>query len=424
LFYKKYQSYGITIDFYPYIADENKTLAATCLLEGSAVLNNDITVWEIFTSNNYKILSPFALELSYNEKMLKNAVAQMNLRLAAAKWEDFWGHLLGVDRYTSELLEDLSYKTRIQNELTSPKVNNIALNLLLNLINKPRITVSDGGVALNPPALNSPAYSTDPTGYTNAVFTAGSNLMKIPSGQTISFEINEGDKINGDGDPNPIQEETFIVKFLGDQGSGEKWFVMSRPSTLTITSAVKINAYSKTFALTLPVVGTAYGIAQVTASSTSVSIIHPQNNIDPNIGLPQGYFTPLRDFQAENFAGYTADPMLNEVLPLTVATPFPSHFQLEKNNTNPIEGGVGTYTATSSPAVSSTQEVYGMPFGYSITNDLNAYKMGPITGSGTFLVTIDTNGGKLAFTQEEYARLLAMIAKYKPAGIGFDIITV
>lgn len=424
-FVKKYQSSGIVIAFHPYIDISYKTLSATCLIEGSTSLDNSATIWEIFTSSNYQVLNPFALELSKNQKLLKNAIAQINLRLSSGKWQDFWGHLLGIDRYTSELLDDLSYKTRIQNDLTFPKVNNIALEILLSSVNRPIVTVTDGGSPLSSPPLNIPAYSTTPTGYVNAKFVEGSNIMKIDFGESITFSIGAGDKIAADetaGLNNPLQEETYIVKDLGSQGIGETWFIISRPAIMTLNSSVRINAYSKTFSLILPTVGSAYGTMTTTQGQSTATVF----------GAPEGYFTPLTSSTPVNITEkdtngnlttYSTDTMLKTIMPLFSSSPFPEHFQIAYDEDNPIEGGAGTYTTTFAPTVSSSQEVYAIPYGNTLTSEANAYKMGPVTGAGTFVVTINTVNGIYTFTREEYARLISLLMKYKPAGISFDIVT-
>lgn len=144
-FNAKYYQYGIIASLPVGLYPDDGLFKATSLIEGVYDVDTTIATIDRFTSLNYALMSTFSLLLIENQKTAKAALAQTDLRVTTEQWADFWGHLLGVDRTSSDIGNDIVYKKRILREAVYPKSNNIALADLVTSITGRDSSVVDGG---------------------------------------------------------------------------------------------------------------------------------------------------------------------------------------------------------------------------------------------------------------------------------------
>jgi len=262
-FNAKYYQYGIIASLPLGLYPEDGKFKATSLIEGVYDIDTSSTTIDRFTSLNYALLSTFSLFLIENQKIAKAALAQTDLRVTTGQWADFWGHLLGVDRTSSDIGNDILYKKRILREAIYPKSNNFALADLVTSITGRDSSVVDGG---NP-------------------MTIGGSLATV---KVADFSI-----------PNRVASATAsLTPLTVSNGSGLTVAVVSSTSTATgltvnITyaagtgSGAKITAASSTItsAATIANAGTGYSVGNILRVSTGTGGKIYVSSITPSGGI-------------------------------------------------------------------------------------------------------------------------------------------
>lgn len=388
----KYYSQGIMASPHPELPVSDRTLSATSLSEGVAEFTDSVTIWPKFNNVNYAFLMPFAMALADSRQNMENSLRQTDQRLAGGQWADFWGHLLNVDRLTSEILNDIAYRNRVQRQVVYPKVNNVALSSLLSSSLSTDINVLDGGAPLGLANLSTDkgfASTASATGL--ASISQGSTSLVI-STSSITGTLQAGQLIVATGIP-----AGTVLLIVGTNSSGSTTCFISQPA-LTAKTNTSVSFYAQSYPITLPIVGNAFGYGTVTSGSNQLVI-----GTSPSV--PQGYFRSL---------GAT-------VLQIT-GTNVPANTTITVNAGNNAEGKNGTYvlSQTISPAVTSTL-IKAIANGYTIDDPDLAFTLGPSTGAGSFVVYVNTPDASYTLTQQEYSLLYSLINQWKPAGISFTV---
>lgn len=422
-FYKKYPKIGLSFLWDSYTETTTKNLSASCLLEGTAYADKDGIYWNAFSSENYKFLMPIALSLVDNMEYMQTTINQIDQRLGTGKWVDYWGNILGISRHTSEILDDMSYKLRMRQQISYPKVNNIALNQIIQIDNGPKIILTDGSAPVRTPYSNVPLYTTSTTGTININTVAGSNLIWVAnnSGQpyVLTGSVSVGDRIKCD---NYIKGDTQIIRRLMTLVGGERWYyIISKPALQStfVGSPVLASTFAIGNVSLLPIVATAMGTANVsTVNGTStMTVIEDENN------PAQGFFPPLyADPNPITYEGKTLKTILPTVheFPSNLSTSNQVLFQIEYNaGTTAVREGayplVGVQTSL------SDAKIYTLPYGYGSQQDNTVFSIGPTTGNRIINVTINTEGGLNPLTQNMYEKVILLLNKWKPAGVSFEI---
>lgn len=439
-FMKKYSEYGIQMTWDEGTLYETKGLSASSLVEGTAYLDKDGIKWNAFSSQNYKFLVPIALGLSENLDFLHETVNQMDQRLSTGKWVDYWGNVLGIERYLSEYLEDLAYKLRMRFEISYPKVNNVALNDIVQIENGPKISVTDGTPPIMIPVASSSMYSGVSTGTVGATFYSGVNAFTIASGAgVINGVINTGDKIVSDVVPNETEVVYKSSSTITVNGNTVWLYVMSRPATGSGTYAAAF--YAASSILKLPILATASGKASATDTLLTVKTLAEQATASVPLTerlISEGYFNPLKNSATR----FTIDGALTDVtLPvireidgsytttgtyhaLSSGSSFP--FEVDYNTNNPKTGSYGSYALISGTDILdfTMRSVYALPYGYSHELVDYPFSIGPSTGTGIINVTINTENGKYTITQSIISRIVQAISRWKPSGVAFNVVII
>lgn len=419
-FYKHYPNKGLSMTWDAYIDSSTKNVLASSLLEGSSFIDGEPTFWNAFSSENYKFLMPISLSLVENYDYMRSFIYQIDQRLASGKWIDFWGNAIGLNRHDSEILEDLQYKLRIRHEISYPKVNNVALNQIIQIAGGPKVYLSDGSAPVRTPEATNPLFSPVATGKVDIHTVAGSNLIWAENGGNAPVikqgTISVGDRITCSG---YIKPETEIIEQLPLIVNNRWYYVLSKPALLTTTNVVEASTFAIGIASFLPIVSMALGTANVgtTNGTTYMTVVSSATN------PAQGYFPP---FHAETNPITYEGKLTKTSLPVVHSFPTSSGgneslFQIEYSLNNTSSGLEGTYALVGTQPDQTAIKVYTLPYGYGSQQSNEAFNIGPTTGNRIINVTINTENGKYDVTQKMYDRILFLLNKWKPAGIRFAI---
>lgn len=251
-FNAKYYQYGIIASLPVGLYPDDGLFKATSLIEGVYDIGTTISTIDRFTSLNYALMSTFSLLLIENQKTAKAALAQTDLRVTTEQWADFWGHLLGVDRTSSDIGNDIVYKKRILREAVYPKSNNIALADLVTSITGRDSSVVDGG---NPMILGGSSATVGVFDFAipNTVASSTSASLTPKAGDTTRSTLTVGGTVTGrivSGQllaASGLTANTYRVsEFLTGSGGAGTYLVSGGNTTLAST----------TINFTLPTVGT------------------------------------------------------------------------------------------------------------------------------------------------------------------------
>jgi hypothetical protein len=257
-FNNKYQPYGIHASLSSEAMYYEGEFSATTLIEGIYdITQNSTTIIDRFTSNNYSLLMAISLGLIDNEKNMKAALAQTDLRLAQEKWIDYWGRQLAITRQGNELYSDETYRNRIQAQITQQKSNNVALEYFITSATGRSTNVVDGG---RPIIL---AGSASIGGVNTAI--SGSILPRVEgSGFTVNTTINGS---------NGIATATVATGGMGYKGgaSGTLTFTIAGGSSLATGSVNVVNGVAGG-TVTITSAGNGYTAASNVATTATGSI--------------------------------------------------------------------------------------------------------------------------------------------------------
>jgi hypothetical protein len=273
-FNNKYQPYGIQAFLYSEALYYEGEFSATTLIEGIYdITQNSTTVIDRFTSNNYSLLMAIALGLIDNEKNMKAALAQTDLRLAQEKWIDYWGRQLGITRQGNELYSDETYKNRIQAQITQQKSNNVALEYFVTSATGRSASVVDGG---RPILLAGSAV----IGGVNTAITGTSLPTVDGSGFTVNTTINGS---------NGIATATIATGGMGYKGggSGTLTFTITGGTSLATGSVSVLNGVA-TGTITITSAGNGYAagsnVATTATGSTGLTTYDESYRAGPTTG--------------------------------------------------------------------------------------------------------------------------------------------
>lgn len=199
----KYGIFGITASRANGVTYADANYLASTLLEGIYDVGSTEIIIDRFTSPNYALMSAIALGLIENSDNMFAAIQQTDVRQSTGKWIDYWGHLLGIDRFGSELNDDIGYRNRIQRDAVDQKSNNIAIEKLSEAATSRNTNVVDGGR----PFLLSGSYNPD-----NPLPTLGSALA-IGRTSVVTFSgYIDGTVLHVQ--TNPVYESTILQAML------------------------------------------------------------------------------------------------------------------------------------------------------------------------------------------------------------------
>ncbi len=103
----------------------------------------------IFTNTTWALMGAMALELMDAQVALRECIRQMTIVGATGIIQDYWGSFANVLRNAGE--DDTLYGQRVLVEVKAPKTNNMALEIIINIVMGVDVSVIDLGVvsALN-----------------------------------------------------------------------------------------------------------------------------------------------------------------------------------------------------------------------------------------------------------------------------------
>ena len=390
----KYYYTGLQCNISAEFAFTDSNLPASMLCEGSYALIGPLTslssiTLSRFTSNNFALLSAFSLSLLQNRKKMSSSLEQMDLRNAAGKWLDYWGHLLSIDRSTDDIGNDSQYRSRIQYQSLGIRSNNFALYLAVQAATGRNVSVSDGG---KPYVLSGSYLSSSGTllaypGTTFPYVNYGSSTTYSPSTQTL--------------DTTDIFRDTVLgtATATGSSGSTSITIASSSPVTAFLPGYLidsKITVAAGSF-----VVGTRYIILDL-GSATSA-------NWNTGAGTSSVTYTIGSSFvAATNGSVATGGSVAYSLIP--------DGTYIVSNTSS--TGGNGTLVLSNAltGALSSTPI-----FSYSSTWTRTLERLGPVTGSGTFIISLSLNADETSLPQPVLSSLVPLINKWKPVGMPYVI---
>ncbi len=119
-----------------------RTMQGYNLIPGKNIyISGDRVTIPAFTSSTWKLLYPIYRLLKVVDGDIDDAVRQMTLSTASGMWVDYWASFFEVQRKTGE--SDRAVIKRVFIKLFTPKVNNVAMQEIINFHLDNYVTVQD-----------------------------------------------------------------------------------------------------------------------------------------------------------------------------------------------------------------------------------------------------------------------------------------
>lgn len=416
----QYKEYGIKIKLNNSTAFYEANISASTLLEGIYELptysdsNSSIFYTEIdrFTSTNYALLMAISLGLIDNEHNMKAALRQTDLRLSQNEWIDYWGNYLGIPRGGDEIYSDENYRNRIQFLLTYPKSNNIALEHSITMATGRRTSVIDGG---NPIVLSgSTLFSNSSSGSGLTVNTA----TAASGGAIQSATINSAGSGYLGG-----KNGTLYFAPAGGGGTGALF-------SMSVTKGVPSGSVS--------VLNSGENYSTNASNLSVIESVSNSGTIFPTVG-GSGFTVNITSLNAAN---HPTNPY--GIAGLSIGTPGMGYHNDTTTTftmgftVNGGSAGLCTCTVsvidgvpTGSITITNAGQNYSIATNVEITQttttgntlEILAYKLGPTTGAGSFIVYVGLYETEKFLPQPAYSSISILLHKLKPAGIPFVLKT-
>ena len=398
-------------------------LPSTLLLEGGLDIDaNDIS-WPIFTNNNFKFLLPLVLMIKDYKMQIQAASQQTNQHIATGEWLEYWGKILNVSRQTSEIDMDEMYRARMQREALLPKSNNLAIAELVTSATGQSSAVVDGSspfqiifpsidqalktLPFNRTSSYLPYTKTNiisPWKTTEAIVTGSISTTTLTVSAVSIGSLAIGQTLSGTN----VTPGTQILSLGTGTGGTGTYFVSSQ----TVAST-EIAAIGKPYLITI---GSVSSSAPYTATITILGNISIMDTSAP-------YCFPVASWSNVTVYGTNLTGSLGSGVVTITGTPSTSGITTTINirSTGAITAGtLGSLGISYSAAVynSSTSTTTT----YLSDSVSSATRIGPVTGSGTFIVKVapdDTINNILSPNLKNF--VYTLVNKYKSAGVSFTV---
>ena len=407
-------------------------LPSTLLLEGGLDIDaNDIS-WPIFTNNNFKFLLPLVLMIKDYKMQIQAASQQTNQHIATGEWLEYWGKILNVSRQTSEIDMDEMYRARMQREALLPKSNNLAIAELVTSATGQSSAVVDGSspfqiifpstdqalktLPFNRTSSYLPYTKTNiisPWKTTEAIVTGSISTTTLTVSAVSIGSLAIGQTLSGTN----VTPGTRIDSLGTGTGGTGTYFVNSSQTVASTT----IGAIGKPYLITIgsvssgpPYSATITILGNVTIMSSSKPYFFPTDSY--------GYPGTTTSWGSSTIYGTPLTGSLGIGIVTITGTPSTSGITTTINiqsTASMTAGTLGSLGISYSSAVydSSTSTIF-----YSSDSVSSATRIGPITGSGTFIVKVapdDTINNILSPNLQNF--VYTLVNKYKPAGVSFTV---
>lgn len=395
-------------------------IPSSLLLEGGLDIDANAISWPIFTNNNFRFLIPIVLMIKDYKMQIQAATQQTNQHIATGEWLEYWGKILSVGRQTSEINMDEMYRSRMQREALLPKSNNLAIAELVSSATGQSTAVVDGSAPFKIifPSVDkdlkiSPFGRTSsslpytktkiisPWNTTEAIVTgsiSGTTLNVTAASIVGSLAI--GQTLSGTN----VTSGTRIISLDTGTGGTGTYFVSPSQSVDSTT----IGAVGKPYSITI---GAVSSVAPYTATITILGNV-------TIIGSSAPYFFPTTSWGSSTIYGTPLTGSLGTGVVTITGTPSTSGATTTINiqsTASMIEGTLGSLEISYSAALYNSST-------YLSDSVSNATRIGPITGSGTFIVKVapdDTINNILSPNLQNF--VYTLVNKYKPAGVSFTV---
>jgi hypothetical protein len=390
-------------------------------LEGGLDIDANAISWPIFTNNNFRFLIPIVLMIKDYKMQIQAATQQTNQHIATGEWLEYWGKILSVGRQTSEINMDEMYRSRMQREALLPKSNNLAIAELVSSATGQSTAVVDGSspfkiifpsvdkdliiTPFNRTSSSLPYTKTNiisPWNTTEAIVTGSISTTTLTvSVASIVGSLAIGQTLSGTN----VTSGTQIISLGTGTGGTGTYFVSPSQSVESTT----IGAVGKPYSIT---------IGTVSSGAATITIL---GNVTI-IGSSAPYFFPSASWGSSTIYGTPLTGSLGTGVVTITGTPSTSGAATTINIQSTAlmtAGTLGSLGISYSRALynSSTSTTF-----YPSDSVSNATRIGPITGSGTFIVKVapdDTINNILSPNLQNF--VYTLVNKYKPAGVSFTV---
>ena len=398
-------------------------LPSTLLLEGGLDIDaNDIS-WPIFTNNNFKFLLPLVLMIKDYKMQIQAASQQTNQHIATGEWLEYWGKILNVSRQTSEIDMDEMYRARMQREALLPKSNNLAIAELVTSATGQSSAVVDGSspfqiifpstdqalktLPFNRTSSYLPYTKTNiisPWKTTEAIVTGSISTTTLTVSAVSIGSLAIGQTLSGTN----VTPGTQILSLGTGTGGTGTYFVSSQ----TVAST-EIAAIGKPYLINI---GSASSSAPYTATITILGNISIMDTSAP-------YYFPVASWSNVTVYGTNLTGSLGSGVVTITGTPSTSGITTTINIRSTAAITAGTL---GSLGISYSAAVYNSSTSTTTTylsdSVSSATRIGPVTGSGTFIVKVapdDTINNILSPNLKNF--VYTLVNKYKSAGVSFTV---
>lgn len=382
-FNNKYSLQGIQAALLPYSTAVHQSGLASTLLEGIYTISTTPVEIDRFTSTNFGVLQALAISLREQNTLKNLALSEMDLRTADNTWLDYWGKFFGYPRTSLEIGNDFLYRSRLQQEVTGFKSNNIALELLISASTGRDVSVRDGGQPFTFSGSTYTGTSVATTNYLTSLFTGSitittftgsilDNTLSVPSGVTLKI----GNVISVSG----VTTETNSYTIVG-YGTNNTTYFVDKSSTLSLTTLQSIELISK---------------------------------FSPNTSTHRGHLQVVNNTSARQIVSSNG----NSYKIIQCLESFVNSTTLVKQSTWAVLLNTGSATAVTDQ--SFVGSVITDPNAW--TSYTNAYTMGPNSGTGSFLVLFPLVANETSLPYSLTSSLAPLLNRWKPAGIPYTIV--
>ena len=407
-------------------------IPSSLLLEGGLDIDANAISWPIFTNNNFRFLIPIVLMIKDYKMQIQAATQQTNQHIATGEWLEYWGKILSVGRQTSEINMDEIYRSRMQREALLPKSNNLAIAELVSSATGQSTAVVDGSApfkiifpsvdaglrtnSFNRTSSSLPYTKTNiisPWNTTEAIVTGSISTTTLTVSAVSIGSLAIGQTLSGTN----VTPGTRIDSLGTGTGGTGTYFVNSSQTVASTT----IGAIGKPYLITIgsvssgpPYSATITILGNVTIMSSSKPYFFPTDSY--------GYPGTTTSWGSSTIYGTPLTGSLGIGIVTITGTPSTSGITTTINiqsTASMTAGTLGSLGISYSSAVydSSTSTIF-----YSSDSVSSATRIGPITGSGTFIVKVapdDTINNILSPNLQNF--VYTLVNKYKPAGVSFTV---
>ncbi|NBS88412.1 hypothetical protein EBS67_00105 [bacterium] len=434
-----YQGLKCTISSQYAFTDSN--LPATMLCEGGYFLtgpfstSSSLTISR-FTSNNFSLISSLALSLLDNNKKMTSTLGQIDLRVASGYWLDYWGHLLGIDRNTTDIENDDQYRLRIQFQSLGVRSTNLGIQKAVSTSVQRKCFVSDGGK----PYVFSGSYTSSANTPLPSIGTIYPSYLWISTATSLTSTTTVGSIRKNSVESTAVSLGIPMISTT----AGLNTVVFSSVSS-TFVDFFKVGAIIDGYKLIVPD-GTT---AAFEVGKTYTVIALPSNNPQQALRSVAG-FDPANSaitFTTNAIYLSTTNVLASRIPVATIGSSFvaANTGTTATNNNYSLAGGKFELNPfpdncyITNLTVSNTSDSTSKNITVTLSNKLlytlesvivNIYapqwsipseKLGPTTGSGTFAVRIQLNSNETTLPQPVISAATSAINAWRPAGMPYVI---